>query len=64
MVLPIAKDTKMPKMRVNKLGVDFIGLGMLREVVLSGVAGQQKSITDFKPNNFQLKRSEKVVQAA
>lgn len=64
MVLPIAKDTKKPKMRVNKLGLDFIGLTMPREVVLLGVAGQQKSITDFKPKVFKLKCSEKVVQAA
>lgn len=52
MVPTIAKDTKQPKMRVNKLGVDFIGLGMPREVVLLGVAGQQKSITDFRPKKL------------
>lgn len=55
MVPTIAKDTKQPKMRVNKLGVDFIGLGMPKEVVLLGVSGQQKSITDFKPKKLEIK---------
>lgn len=30
MALPIAKDTKKPKLPVNMLGVDFIDLGMPR----------------------------------
>ena len=55
---------KLERRRVNKLGQDFMGLGMSREVVLLGVAGQQKSITDFKPQKCKLKCPEKVMQAA
>lgn len=60
----LQKTQKKPKWRFNKLGVDFIGLGMPREVVLLGVAGPQKSISDFEPKQCKLKCSEKAVRAA